>query len=86
MSSQVVTATEFKAKCLALLDEVASKGGTITVTKRGKPVATVSPVKKPRFRSTEGILKGKIDIPDEVLMADYSDLYDCVRDKETFEL
>ncbi len=43
MSSQFVTATEFKAKCLSLLDDIAQNGGTITVTKRGKPVATVGP-------------------------------------------
>lgn len=38
-----ITATQFKARCLALLDEVAS-GGEIVVTKRGKPVARVAPV------------------------------------------
>lgn len=39
-----VPAGEFKAKCLALLDEVAHTGETIIVTKRGKPVAKVGPV------------------------------------------
>ena len=81
MASQVITATEFKAKCLALLDEVAAKGGSIIVTKRGQPVATVSPVQKKR-KSSKGAWKGKLHIPDEVLMADMSDLYDCVRVKE----
>ncbi len=38
----VITATEFKSKCLALLDEVDRNGGAITVTKRGRPVAVVS--------------------------------------------
>jgi prevent-host-death family protein len=85
MGSQIVTATEFKAKCLSLLDEVASTGGTITVTKRGKPMATVGPVLKKR-KSSRGILKGKLHIPDEILMADRSDLWDCVREKENFGL
>jgi prevent-host-death family protein len=85
MGSQIVTATEFKAKCLALIDEVASKGRTITVTKRGKPMATLSPVLRKR-KSSRGILKGKLNIPDKVLMADYSDLYDCIRESETPEL
>ncbi len=35
-----VTATDFKAHCLALLDEAAS-GEEIVVTKRGRPVARV---------------------------------------------
>jgi hypothetical protein len=35
MKSRVVSPTELKAKCLALLDEVNDRGHTITVTKRG---------------------------------------------------
>ena len=77
---QVVNATEFKAKCLALLDEVDRTGGTITVTKRGRPVANVGPAPKRRWRSPAGDWAGKVDIPDDVLMADYSGLYDCVRE------
>jgi prevent-host-death family protein len=34
-----VTATEFKAKCLALIDRVQSKGEVITITKHGRVVA-----------------------------------------------
>lgn len=43
-----VSASEFKAKCLALLDEVAETHETIVVTKRGRPVARVVPVDEPR--------------------------------------
>lgn len=38
-----VTASEFKAKCLALLDRVRDRGETITITKRGRVVARVVP-------------------------------------------
>lgn len=34
-----VSATEFKAKCLALIDRVQSKGEVVTITKRGRVVA-----------------------------------------------
>lgn len=81
MGSQIVTATEFKAKCLALIDEVARNGGTITATKRGQPMATLNPVIKER-KSSKGAWKGKLYIPDEVLMADMSDFYDCVRERD----
>jgi prevent-host-death family protein len=59
---RLVSATEFKTNCLALLDEVEEQGGTITVTKRGRPVATVSRIKAKPGKSTKGILarKGKI--------------------------
>jgi len=40
-----IPAGEFKAKCLALLDEVAETGRSVVVTKRGRPVACVSPVR-----------------------------------------
>jgi antitoxin (DNA-binding transcriptional repressor) of toxin-antitoxin stability system len=36
-----IPAGEFKAKCLAILDEVNSTGEPVLVTKRGKPVARV---------------------------------------------
>jgi prevent-host-death family protein len=41
-----IAAGEFKAKCLALLDEVDRSHETIIVTKRGVAVAKVSPVAK----------------------------------------
>ena len=43
MNAKVVPAGEFKARCLALLDEVSSRGETLIVTKRGKPVAKLVP-------------------------------------------
>ncbi len=36
-------ASEFKAKCLALLDQVHERGEPITITKRGKVVARLVP-------------------------------------------
>lgn len=63
MSIQVA-ASEFKAKCLALLDQVAETGETIVVTKRGKPVARVVPPEPPVS------LKGSVTfhVSDEELM------------------
>ena len=42
-----VAAGEFKARCLALLDEVAETGREIIVTKRGKPVAKLVQAEQP---------------------------------------
>jgi prevent-host-death family protein len=39
-----VAATEFKAKCLKLIDQVHDTGKPITITKRGKPVAVLQPL------------------------------------------
>lgn len=43
-----VAASEFKAKCLALLDEVAETKEELVITKRGKAVARVVPAEEPR--------------------------------------
>ncbi|MBX7135228.1 MAG: type II toxin-antitoxin system Phd/YefM family antitoxin [Fimbriimonadaceae bacterium] len=40
-----VTVTDFKARCLRILDEVSKTGESVTVTKRGKPIAVVAPPK-----------------------------------------
>ena len=41
MTVRSIAAGEFKARCLALLDEVAETGLPLVVTKRGRPVARV---------------------------------------------
>ena len=38
-----ITATEFKAKCLKLLDDVNRTGDTLEISKHGKVVARVVP-------------------------------------------
>ena len=61
----VLAASEFKAKCLRLLDEVAQKGSTLIITKRGRPLAKVVPLAPPRksLRGTwTGVVKVKGDI------------------------
>jgi len=77
MKNRVVAATEFKAKCSALLDEIDNHGGTITVTRRGRPVATVSAAKKAPFKSPAGILAGKLKITGDIV--DTTELWDALR-------
>ncbi len=38
--------SEFRQKCLALLPAIAERGGEIIVTRRGKPLAVVSPIRQ----------------------------------------
>lgn len=54
--ARVVPAGEFKAKCLALFDEVETRGRTFVVTKRGRPVARIVPVTTARGASLQGSL------------------------------
>ena len=57
---------EFKAKCLALLDEVERTGETLVITKKGKPVAEVTP-HKPAKRSPIGVWKGRTEILGDIV-------------------
>ena len=56
---RTITASEFKAKCLKIMDEVAETGERVVITKRGKPVAEVLPAREltesPIFGSMRGI-------------------------------
>jgi prevent-host-death family protein len=45
MKETTVGASEFKAKCLSILDQVATRGTRVVITKRGRPVAELVPVK-----------------------------------------
>lgn len=66
MDAQVVTASQFKERCLALLDLVAKTKAPIVVTKHGKPVAKLVPIDEPAASTTMGSVR---------LLADDDELY-----------
>jgi len=79
MKTRLIGATEFKAKCLALLDEIEDQGHTITVTKRGRPVATIGPIKREAWKSPKGILSGKVKITGDIVNTGNAELWDSLR-------
>ena len=83
MKNRTVGATEFKAHCLAMLDEVFETGKSVTVTKRGRPVATVEPVRAAKWKSPAGALAGKVKIVGDIDQFDMADLWDVVRENES---
>jgi prevent-host-death family protein len=52
-------ASEFKARCLELMDYVRASGRDIVITKHGKPVAKLVPIPEPRV-DPFGALKGTV--------------------------
>ena len=62
---QTIKASEFKAKCLALIDEVAQSGETLVITKNGKPLAELVPHREKK--SPFGIWKGKVVITGDIV-------------------
>ena len=75
MPSKLVTATEFKSHCLSLLDEIEERGETVTVTRRGRPVAVLGPVKKAAFKSPANSWAGRIEIFADLENLDISELW-----------
>ena len=66
---ETVSATEFKAKCLDLLDQVGTRQiGSLGITKRGKVVAVLvpPPSTEDAIRQLHGFLRGTVMVPEEV--------------------
>ncbi|MGH8576676.1 MAG: type II toxin-antitoxin system Phd/YefM family antitoxin [Gammaproteobacteria bacterium] len=66
MSTRTIKASEFKAKCLQLMSEVAETGEIIVVTKNGRPVAQLGPVFS-RATTLAGAHRGQITIRGDIV-------------------
>ena len=66
MVIKTIKASEFKAKCLRLMDEVAETGRTLVITKNGKPVAQLGPAIV-RARTLAGAHAGQIHIHGDII-------------------
>jgi prevent-host-death family protein len=81
MKTKTIPAGAFKARCLAIMDEVASKRESVVITKRGKPVAKLVPVEKEKddifgFFNGKGTIEIKGDIVSPILSPEeWGDLY-----------
>ena len=63
-----IAASEFKAKCLAILDNVDADG--IVITKHGKPVARLVPIRPATSGHLIGALEGKVIVdPNDDLLS-----------------
>ena len=73
-----ISASEFKAKCLRLLDDIQESGAEMVITKHGKPVARVVPVggKRPSLR---GAWKGSARVRGDIVHLDWSAEFDAAR-------
>lgn len=66
-SERSISASVFKARCLALLDRVAETGESVVVTKRGRPVARVVPARRAGATSLRGSVTLRGDIVKPIL-------------------
>jgi prevent-host-death family protein len=54
-------AGEFKARCLSVMDDVNATGEPVLITKRGAPVAKITPVSSKK-RDLFGFMAGQFEI------------------------
>ena len=64
--ARTIKASEFKAKCLAIMDEVARTGQAVLITKNGKPIAELVP-HRPKKKNARGILKDRLFITGDII-------------------
>ena len=62
---RTIKASEFKARCLKLMDEVADNGAEIVITKNGRPVSRLVPYRR-KPDTLFGIDRGKLEIHGDI--------------------
>lgn len=77
-----VSISEFKAKCLALLDQVNKTKKPLRITRHGRPVAEVVPPSSVQDRSAWiGSMKGRMEILGDIISpASDEDEWEALRD------
>ncbi len=63
---KTIKASEFKAKCLRLMDQVAETGTPLVITKNGRPVAQLGPVVS-RSSTLAGAHRGMIAVVGDIV-------------------
>jgi prevent-host-death family protein len=62
-----VAISEFKAKCLAILDEVQKTKHPVRVTRFGRPIAEVIPPSPKPPKNLFGFMKGSVEILGDIV-------------------
>lgn len=62
-----IAISEFKAKCLAILDQVQKTKRPVRITRRGKPIAEVVPPSPESRKEIFGFMKGKMEIVGDIV-------------------
>ncbi len=79
--SRTMKASEFKATCLKLMDEVAQTGEEIVITKNGNPMARLAPYRdKPK--ATLGIDRGRLEILGDIVSPMPSEWFEFPNDSD----
>ncbi|MXY38296.1 MAG: type II toxin-antitoxin system Phd/YefM family antitoxin [Rhodospirillaceae bacterium] len=62
-----IEASDFRARCLAILDRVQATGERIVILKRGRPVAELVPHRPVDSACPQAALEGTVDVTGDIL-------------------
>jgi prevent-host-death family protein len=65
--SEVVSASELKARCSEVIERVSTELRSITITKRGRPVARIVPIETHEAKSLVGYARGRLRVTGDLL-------------------
>jgi prevent-host-death family protein len=78
---QTIKASEFKARCLALMDEVAKHGEPLIITKNGRPLVELRPYRAKGASAPFGIHRDKLTITGNLLEPVEVESWEALRDR-----
>jgi prevent-host-death family protein len=70
--------SEFKARCLEVLERVRRRGEEIVVTRHGEPIARVTPIRS-ADAPLRGLMRGKMAIKGDIVSVDWTDEWEAAR-------
>ena len=82
-AGRIIKASEFKARCLKLMDEVAESGEEIVITKNGQPVSRLVPYRA-RPRLPFGRSRDKIRIKGDIVSPMPAEWFEGSSDEDLF--
>jgi len=72
--------SDFKARCLAVLDRIHSGGETVLVTRRGKPLVRVMPAtERPSNPRKLGTLAGEASVRGDIVHTGLTDDWESLK-------
>lgn len=78
-TARSINVSEFKAKCLRLLEETKQKGQEYTITKKGVAIARVVAIQGPKDGFVRGALKGLAKIHGDIVHLDTSGEWEVLK-------
>ena len=66
---KTIVISEFKAKCIAVLNEAQRTKEPVIVTRRGRPIARVEPIHESGTTRQLGVLRGRMKLQGDIVLA-----------------